>query len=498
MDLSKIEFPLHARGAWSAIDLGFALARQWWMRLFLVWLIPASIIYLAFLLIFPDRSWVGLLVAWWCKPFLDQLILYRASRLVFSENVTLRKTLRQMFFIVKTDWLWWLTLRRFSATRSFDMPVTTLESLRGGERQRRKSVLQLRNAGPAMWLTVLMVHLEYLLAYGVLGVVILMKPEHIEINWLGLLTEDIGYLRYWSDALTILIMASMAPFYTMAGFSLYLNRRIELEGWDIELRFQQIVSANSPRRAGTIIAGMMAGWIAWMPYGLEIASSHAATRPTPAESQELIQSILADDAFHEKHTISQWQRKDLETVEQDTELPVWVDFLYNLAESLAGSVKFVAMVFEVVLWLLVAAIVFYLIYRYRKDLLRSAKYFTEIRSNREVPEVMFGMPVSEESVPDDVIGDARNLWSQNQNRRAMSLLYRASLSRLLHRYECPFTPADTERDCVVRVGELGVDSLYRFMQQLTQAWQRIAYGHRELTNEDFERLCADWEAVLSR
>jgi hypothetical protein len=415
-------------------------------------------------------------------------------------------TLRNFFAIVKTDWLWWLTLRRLSVTRSFDMPVTTLERLHGAERQDRKNVLQLVASGPAMWLTVLMVHIEILLVYGILGVALLMKPGYFEVDWLALVLEDIGWMRYLTDTLTLVVMAILAPFYTLAGFSLYLNRRIALEGWDIELHFQNIV-AGSSARAGKALVVAVLGCVLVFPALLPgVSTAHAAPienrleSPTPVESHGRIETILAGDAFHQRETISRWQRKDTRRENPDPSIPPWLQVLADLAERLADGVTTLGRVFEVALWIVAACTVAYLVYRYRRGLAGSLEY---VRSGKpdtespEIPEVLFGMDVTRESLPQDVAGAARKLWDDQQPRDAVSLLYRASLSRLMHSHRCPFASGDTEEECLRRVEQLGKNRLSRFMADLTRQWQRIAYGHRKLSQDDFESLCSHWTEVLA-
>ena len=42
MDLDTITVAIRPRSTWEAIDAGFMLARQWYWKLFLLWLLAAS------------------------------------------------------------------------------------------------------------------------------------------------------------------------------------------------------------------------------------------------------------------------------------------------------------------------------------------------------------------------------------------------------------------------------------------------------------------------
>ena len=39
---------------------------------------------------------------------------------------------------------------------------------------------------------------------------------------------------FWYSAAYALVVMFLEPFYVAAGFALYLNRRVELEAWDVE------------------------------------------------------------------------------------------------------------------------------------------------------------------------------------------------------------------------------------------------------------------------
>ena len=58
------------------------------------------------------------------------------------------------------------------------------------------------------------------------------------------MTNDMSENNVFMDLSFVLIMAAVAPFYCAGGFMLYISRRIELEGWDIEICFREWM-ANS-------------------------------------------------------------------------------------------------------------------------------------------------------------------------------------------------------------------------------------------------------------
>jgi hypothetical protein len=87
-----------------------------------------------------------------------------------------------------------------------------------------------------------------ILLFGTLGLLFMMLPSEIAPARLdaffGLFTAD--KMPTWLEAafclLYLLVISIVEPFYVAAGFSLYLNRRTELEGWDIELGFRTLAA----------------------------------------------------------------------------------------------------------------------------------------------------------------------------------------------------------------------------------------------------------------
>ena len=149
MDLSRISIEARERSSWEALDLGIVMARKWFRPLALGWMIPSILVFVIFTAIFNQSLWIGITITWWLKPLWDRIPLYIASRALFSETVTVRQALRAFPGIARKDWFAWLLWRRFSLTRSFDMPVTVLEGLSGDSRKKRLHVLHIDSGGTA-------------------------------------------------------------------------------------------------------------------------------------------------------------------------------------------------------------------------------------------------------------------------------------------------------------------------------------------------------------
>ncbi len=112
-----------------------------------------------------------------------------------------------------------------------------------------------------------------------------------------------------------------------------------------------------------------------------------------------------------------------------------------------------------------------------------------------LPLTLAGMDIRPESLPQDIVTEARRSFSLGEARIALSLLYRGMLSHLVHK-ECLQIPASaTEGECLQLASQLQQPSKYAYLQQLTQAWQEMAYAHRPPDPEEAERICQEWRGV---
>ena len=155
MNLDKLKIEARTRTPWEAVDLGFLLARSNYKVLYFCWAIPAGILFIFLSILLPEQLWLTPFIIWWLKPFLDRLPLYVISRDVFGENVSLGVVYKNIWSIFKIDLVHWLTYRRFSPTRSMDMPVNLLEQLTSSRRSKRLSVLHRKGSNAAVWLSVI-------------------------------------------------------------------------------------------------------------------------------------------------------------------------------------------------------------------------------------------------------------------------------------------------------------------------------------------------------
>ena len=152
--------------------------------------------------------------------------------------------------------------------------------------------------------------------------------------------------------------------------------------------------------------------------------------------------------------------------------------------------RMLAFIFEVLLWSVPIIIVVYLVL-YFKD----KNYYFKFHQNRKEltsPVSLFGMDMREESLPDNVLGQVIKLWRSKEHRQALSLLYRASLVRLMHGHKIEFEQSDTEVECLQKVRSVVERDVATYFMRLTGAWINLAYGHHRPSAEVFDKLCRNW------
>lgn len=243
MQLADLRLAVRPRTPYEAMDLGIRLvqaeAGMVWRAWFAVTL-PVFLLVVAAGLFFELDS-LSLLL-WWLKPIFDVALLAVLSRRVFGATPSPRETLRAVGASWRQGLFGHLTWRRLSTLRAYLLPVWLLENLPADERKARLELLRGQYAGRAGWLHIAMAHFEGFLMLMVLSLLFWFAPESRtqevwELFTSGTgspVTNTISLLAYY------LAMSVVEPFYVAAGFTLYLNRRTELEAWDLELAFRHL------------------------------------------------------------------------------------------------------------------------------------------------------------------------------------------------------------------------------------------------------------------
>jgi hypothetical protein len=408
------------------------------------------------------------------------MLLYWLSRRLFGEQLTVREVLGEWRKVLLPRLLANLTLFRFSANRSFYMPVSHLEGLRGEDRRKRLRVLRGSQSAGA-WLTIVGMHIEMALSLGFLGLLLFMIPEvFMPDDLFQALADEQHWTAWLSDLFWLLSLSIFAPFYVAGGFALYITRRSQLEAWDLELAFRQMqprFKGKSGNLGRSLLASLLAAMLL-LPFAPDGQAAESLDRK---ESQRIITEVLEDEVFGSKEQRSYWRSvKEPEETEERSSLD-WLDG--------------VATVFEYLAWIAVVVGVGLLIFYLSRLLDWLPERRQRKKSGEAQPSVLFGMPITPESLPEDIPASIRQLLESGRIRQALGLLYRATLARLVHEGQLRIPDSATEGECRTLVAASRPVPEADYFGRLTNLWVRCAYGHIDPETEQILTLTDTWQGL---
>lgn len=514
MRLSDATVVIRPRTTWEAMDLGVLMSQRHRRLLMSSWAIVTLPLFALLSLLLWDSPSLAVFIFWWLKPVYERLPLYILSNALFGETPTLKQALREWPRLLKPQLLASLTWRRLSLSRSFSMPVMQLEGLDGSARQQRLHVLLQRNAGAAQWLTIIGVHLETALWIGLMVLFYMLLPKQIETDWdwqTLILSADHHWrwLEHLTNAFYALILVLWEPIYVACGFSLYLNRRTQLEAWDIELVFRRLRQRLNNGALGLLLViclvlpNLQPAWAAETTNTDDAPSApRLLNQPlTSQASHDSIKALLEQAPFKNKESVTRYRFGDdpaaPATENKPGEAPQWLKTLLGWLDG--QHLNVLANVIEVLLWATLIAALGWLIWRYREFLRTfvSRQPSLPTRIKRPLPQQAFGLDLNRESLPGDIAGSAEQLWLSDP-RAALGLLYRGLLSQLVHDFALTLKPADTENQVLARIKQLQRPELLVYSHSLTRHWQNMAYGHRIPPAHLQQELCSGWRALFDQ
>jgi hypothetical protein len=500
MRLDAIGARLRPRRPWEGVDLGFALGREWFVSLWILWWITALPVAVLLAVLTGGRPDLWLVAVWWCKPLYEAPLQSWAGRALLGE----RPEPTERVGIIRATWtrhilpllLWW----RLGLSRSFLMPVTLLEGLSGAPARRRRAVLS-NGIGTPTWLTLICYHFEAILWGGVLLALVFLVPEELPRLDLTAAVTQSDSAVYWISALVYLLAFSViAPFYVCAGFSLYLTRRTELEAWDLELAFRRARDEQDDAARGgaslTLAALVVFGLVLGLPSPVSEAFAprdafletdlDRETLLDSGEAQVFVREILAHEDFGSTQEVTLWL-----PIEHDPAEPMegwtWPSELGALAVTLAEILKWSLLVLASagLVWLALKVIqgTAGKLPAWRRSRSRS-------RDERDGPAVQLE-PLGAERLPENIAASVRRLIDTGEHRAALTLLYRASLAELA-RQGVAIPAGATENDCLALAAQTLPAPRVGLMARLTQEWSRVAYAHRQPPGAELMALLDDW------
>jgi hypothetical protein len=488
MQPADLSIALRRRTPWEACDLGLSMLQRWARQVYGAHLaVGGALAAAAFALsAWTGVAWLGAALVWWLKPLYDRVVLHVLSRAVFGELQQPREVLRRRREWLGADLLLALTFGRFDLARSFHLPVRQLEGLSGAAGRRRRGVLARRARSNAVWLLVVCAHLEFVVLWSLQSLSFLLVPAKANEGlppW-EILLRSSGGDAAWSlrdTAAYMIAVLLLEPFYVAGGFGLYLNRRTQLEGWDIEVALRRLaekraaVATALKSAAGTAAVVLLVSLFACFP---ERASAQAARDPKAV----MAEVKKAPEFGHWQETTSWKRRSPQKDEEQDP--TKFLAFGHAFGQAM-----------QVLAWILAIGGVAWLLWwlaRLVPPGLLSAK-----GEAYRPPAALFGMELAPETLPPDVGAAAAALAREGRLRDALSLLYRGVLSDLVHRHNVELLASHTEGEALALArASLGAHAA-GYLGTLVGAWAACAYAGRAPQAAQVERLALEYRAALA-
>ena len=235
MQLDALALRMRPRAPLEAADLGVRLCQNAARSVYACYAVAYLPVAALALASFEIASWLPTLLLFWAKPWLDRTILFVLSRAAFGQATAIKQLWDargevwggQLFL----TWTW----RRLSPWRSFTQPVYQLEGLPFGKMRQRVKQVRRRKRGTALLMMTAFLTAESCLVFTVLSLLIWFAPGYTAPSIEVLLFEPSDTSFELAAAVAYaMVVGFLEPFYVAAGFAMYLNRRAELEAWDVE------------------------------------------------------------------------------------------------------------------------------------------------------------------------------------------------------------------------------------------------------------------------
>jgi len=481
VEAERIAVAVRPRGSLEAVDLGFKRARQNFGPLFGAHAAVVVSLAAALVLAFPSRLALVATLVWWLKPLYDRVALYVLSIALLGRAPKLAETLAELPRLVFGSGLFAsLTWLRLSPSRSFYVPVLQLEGLRGAARRKRSRVLSGRESSAAIAVMAVCGAFELIIVLAGLQLAATFEPDGSILQfWFESFPQQEPPLVALELALYVVAICAVEPLYVAAGFTLYINRRVWLEGWDVEIAFRRL--ERRVRAAAAVVALCLA-----------FAPAHAArAEPEPRckvgsaeDAAPCIEGVLADPAFGETLNYTAWRPRDFGGGFDWSRLGPLAAWVADLVTQIA----------RIGFWLGIPVLLAIIV-------VAAARGFRWPRRGGVSPApadepVRRGFDLRPESLPSDVLAAARARFAADDPAGALSLLYRAALVELARRFRLRLPASATEGECERLARTAGTSALVDDFTEVSRAWLYCAYAHRPPAPDEFETLCARFAAGL--
>ncbi len=243
MKAEQLQLALRPRRAFEAVDLGVRMAQCARRSLVRAWLPLALLLVVACGATIEVAPWLPSVLLWWLEPWLERGLLDIYARQAFGEETRFRdawEARRRAPWLPMIARLTWL---RFSPWRAYATPVVQLEGQTGAARRKRVHAIVRGHRFAAALLQSCGLLIELFLVFGLFALFPLLTPG-LELRgspWIFTNSVGSNLGLFGIQAIAVLFVE---PFHVAGGFAMYLNRRVELEAWDVEQDLRHAFAAR--------------------------------------------------------------------------------------------------------------------------------------------------------------------------------------------------------------------------------------------------------------
>jgi hypothetical protein len=217
----------------------------------------------------------------------------------------------------------------------------------------------------------------------------------------------------------------------------------------------------------------------------------AGEAPTRAEVRTALDKVADDPNLAAERTVNMLRWKRPEPV---TDEPTWWKWANAVVRWFRGLFAWVAESGRLIVWVLgagaAALVVFYLVRLVR------TRGLPRLPAQRVAPSHVRDLDIRPESLPSDVGAASLALWRSGEQRAALALLYRGTLSRLVHTHGVPIRASSTEGECLALARPRLTEPSARYVSRLVETWAAAVYGGLEPQAGAVEALCGEFAAAL--
>jgi hypothetical protein len=240
VQIDALALRLRPRTPMEAADLGVRLCQSTARPVYFCYVLVALPIVTLSLATFEISGWLPSVLLWCAKPWLDRTILFVLSRSAFGQRTTAGDLWRARREVWWRQFVFTWTIRRLSLWRSLTQPVYQLEGrsvFRAGGRVRQ---IRQKTVGAGLMMTHAFGMAETCVLFAVLSLIFWLAPRGMAPEFDQFFTDEgATFLAVTIPLCYAVAILIVEPFYVAAGFAMYLNRRAELEAWDIEQEFRR-------------------------------------------------------------------------------------------------------------------------------------------------------------------------------------------------------------------------------------------------------------------